>query len=125
MLQQEGIMTVRGRNKMVLDIFAELFEGLDHLFGVVRRVEPVRREGKELYGRLYQLKCFLKGLIPEGDIVKIECFCQIEEGVGIETVDKVVAVVVQIALDLEFTEKIEEAVFCRVAPAELGLHRLV
>src|SRR6185369_17767104 len=110
---------------MVIHILAQLFEHTGHQFGLVRRVKPVRTEGKELHRTADLIERFMERFVTEGDIVEIERFCQIQERVCIKPVDKVVAVVIQVAFDLELPEKIEKAVFGRVPAAELGLHRLI
>src|SRR6185369_1306198 len=110
---------------MVIHILAQPFVHTGHQFGLVRRVKPVRTEGKELHRTADLIKRFMERFVTEGDIVEIERFCQIEERVRIKPVDKVVTVVIQVAFDLELPEKIEKTVFGRVSSTELRLHRLI
>ena len=86
-------MAVRRFDKMVLDGLAQVFQRLDHLLGLVRRIEPVRREGEELYGCRDRRECLMEGFAPPGYVVKVERFGQVEEGIRIEAVDEVIAVV--------------------------------
>ena len=75
-------MTVGRFDQMVLGDLAQACQAGHHLFGLIVRVQPIRGECEKLKGGRYGAERFRQGFAAPGNIIKIECLGQLQEGIG-------------------------------------------
>ena len=89
------------------DIAAVFFQGRNNVPGLISGVEPVRTEGD------HQKRYLGQGRVDEqvaafAHQVKVICrLGDVEQGVGVKAVDKLFALVMQVALHLKITAEVE------------------
>jgi hypothetical protein len=101
-LEKKRVVTVARFDLVALDVDSVHAESVDELPRLVRRVEPVARERRdERLPAADPAERIGEARVPFRGVVEIDCAQQIEVAVGVEPLDELPPLMLEVALDLE------------------------